>query len=90
MCNNNSVRDCRELLEVSQQHVWEYIFYDETIESTNRNRMGGETLYNSVREASTTGIPLAEVCNKLLFAVVSMTHSLVFPFLVLIVLNRLF
>jgi len=45
--------------------------------------MGGETLYHSIREASATGIPLIEICNKLLFAVVSMTQSLVFPFLVL-------
>jgi len=58
--------------------------------------MGGETLYDSVREASATVIPLMEICNKLLFAIVSMihslsmTHSLVFPFLVLTVLNLLF
>jgi len=30
---------------------------DETIKSNNRNRMGGETLYDGVREASATGIP---------------------------------
>jgi len=35
MCNNNDVRDCRELLEGSQQNVWEYIFYDEKYESAN-------------------------------------------------------
>ena len=28
--------------------------------------MGGETLYDSVREASATGIPLIEICDKLL------------------------
>ena len=33
MCNNNGVKDCWELLEVSQQNVWEYIFYDEAIKS---------------------------------------------------------
>jgi len=49
MGNNNGVRDCRELLEVSQQNVREYIFYDETIKSKNRNRMGDETLCDSVR-----------------------------------------
>jgi len=79
MCNNNGVRDCRELLEVSQQNVCEYIFYDEVIKSKNRNRMGTETLYVSVREASATGIPLIDICNKLLFSIVSMTNSLVFP-----------
>ena len=42
--------------------------------------MGSETLYDIVREASATGIPLIEMCNKLLFAIVSMMHSLVFPF----------
>jgi len=74
----------------------EYIFYDEAIKSKNENRMGSETLYDSVREASATGIPLIQVCNKLLFAIVSMnhslsmTHSLVFPSLVLTVLNPLF
>jgi len=58
--------------------------------------MGGETLYDSIREASATGIPLIEICNKLLFAIVSMTHSLsmtlslVFPCLILTVLNLLF
>jgi len=31
MYKTNGVRDCRELLEVSQQNVWEYIFYDEAI-----------------------------------------------------------
>jgi len=51
----------------------------------NRNRMVDETLddslrlattnidkhrNDSVREASTTGIPLIEICNKLLFAIV--------------------
>jgi len=62
----------------------------------NRNRMGGETLYDSVIEASATGIPLIEICNKLLFAIVSMMHSLssahspVFPLLVLTVVNLLF
>jgi len=29
--------------------------------------MGSETLYDSVREALATGIPLIEICNKLLF-----------------------
>jgi len=49
--------------------------------------MGSETLHNSVREASATDIPLIEICNKLLFTIVSVTHSLstthslVFPFL---------
>jgi len=38
--------------------------------------MGSETLYYSAREASATGIPLIEICNKLLFAIISMTHSL--------------
>jgi len=52
--------------------------------------MGGKTLCNSVREASATGIPLIEICNKLLFFIVSMTHSLVFLFLVLTVVNLLF
>ena len=58
--------------------------------------MGGETLYDSVRVASVTGIPLTESCNKLLFAIVSMirslsmTHSLIFPFLVFTVINLLF
>jgi len=58
--------------------------------------MGGETLYDSVREALATGILLIEICNILLFAIVSMTHSLsmmhslVFPFLVLTVVNLLF
>jgi len=42
--------------------------------------MGSETLYESVREASATGIPLIEICNKLLFAIISMMHSLVFLF----------
>jgi len=48
--------------------------------------MGSETLYDSVREASATLVPLMDICNKLLFAIVSvthslsMTHSLVFPF----------
>jgi len=42
--------------------------------------MGGETLYGRVREASAIGIPLIEICNKPLFATVSVTHSLVFPF----------
>jgi len=47
-------------------------------------------------EASASGIQLIEIFNKLLFAIVSMTHplsmthSLVFPFLVLTVLNLLF
>jgi len=41
------LRDCRELLEVTQQNVWEYIFYDEAIKSKSRNRMGSETLYDS-------------------------------------------
>jgi len=95
MCNNNSVKDCRDLLEVSQQIVREDIFYDEAIKSKNRNRMGTKTLYVRVREAAPTGFPLVEVCNKLLFAIVSMTHSLsmthscVFPFLGLTVLNLL-
>jgi len=86
MCNTNDVRDCRELLEVNQQNVWEYIFYDEGITCKNRDRMGSETLYHSVREASATGIPLTDICNRLLFAIVSMTnslsmtHSLIFPF----------
>jgi len=86
VCNNKGLRDCRELLVVCQQNVREYIFYDEAIKSKNRNLMGSETLYDSVREASATGIPLIEICNKLLFAIVSMTkslsmtHSLVFPF----------
>jgi len=58
--------------------------------------MGAETLYGHVREAAPTGFPLIEICNKLLFAIVSMTHSLsmtdslVFPFLVLTVVNLLF
>jgi len=90
MCNNNGVRDCKELLEISQQNVCEYIFCDEAIKSKNRNRMGGETLYDSVRKASTTGIPLIEICNKLLFSIVSMTHSLSSLYLVLTVLNPLF
>jgi len=53
--------------------------------------MGGGALQDSVREALATGIPLMEMCNKLLFAIVSMTHSLllthslVFPFSVLTV-----
>jgi len=35
--------------------------------------------------------PLIEICNKLLFAIIiSMTHSHVFPFLVLNVVNLLF
>jgi len=38
--------------------------------------MGGETLYDNDRKASATGIPLIEICNKLLFATVSMTRSL--------------
>ena len=38
--------------------------------------MLGATLYDSVREASATGIPLIEICNKLQFAIFSMTHSL--------------
>jgi len=48
--------------------------------------MGNETLYYRVGEASATGIPLTEICNKLLFAIVSLTqslsitHSLVFHF----------
>jgi len=76
--------------------VCQYIFYDEAVKSKNRNGMGGETLYDSVIEASATGIPLIEICNKLLFAIVSMTHSLsithslVLPFLVLAVVNLLF
>jgi len=37
-------------------------------------------MYDSVREASATGNPLIEICNKWLIAIVSMTHSLVFPF----------
>jgi len=90
MCNNNGVRDCKELLELSKHIVREYIFYDEAIKSKIRNRMGGEIFYDSVREASTTGIPLIEICNKWLFAVVSMTHSLVFRFLVSTVVNLLF
>jgi len=52
--------------------------------------MGGEILYGSVREISATGTPLIEICNKWLFAIVSMTHSLVFPFLVPTVVNLLF
>ena len=52
--------------------------------------MRGETLYDSLREASATGIPLIEICNKFLFAIVSVTHSLVFPFLVLTVVQLLF
>jgi len=52
--------------------------------------MGGETPYNSVTEASATGIPLIEICNKLLFAIVSINHSFVFPFLLLTVVNLLF
>ena len=58
--------------------------------------MGSETLYDSVREASATGIPLIEVCNKLLFAIVamthslSMTHSLVLSFFILIIVNLWF
>jgi len=79
MCNNNGVRDCRELLEVSQQNVCEYIFYDEAIKSKHRNRMGGKTQYDSVREASAPGVPLIDICNNLLFSVVSMTISVVFP-----------
>jgi len=57
--------------------------------------MGAETLHGRVREAAPTGFPLIEICNKLLFAIVSithslsMTHSLVFPFLGLTVLNLL-
>ena len=54
MCNKNGVRDCKELLEVSQQNVWEYIFYDEAIKSKIRNRNGGEILFDGVREASAT------------------------------------
>jgi len=42
--------------------------------------MGSETLYDSVREASATGIPLIEICNKSRFAIDSVTHSFVFPF----------
>ena len=57
----------------------EYIFYDEAVKSKHRNQMGAETLYDSVREASATGIPLLDICNKLLFSVVSMTNSVVFP-----------
>ena len=96
MCNNNSVKDCRDLLEVSQQNVSEYIFYDEAIKSKNRNRVGTERLHGRVREAAPTGFPLIEICDKLLFAIVSITHSLstthslVFPFLGLTVLNLLF
>jgi len=56
MCNTNGVTNCRELLEVSQQNVWEYIFYDEAIKSKNRNRMGGETLRP---QAPVTGICIA-------------------------------
>jgi len=43
-----------------------------------------------------TGIPLIDICNKLRFAIVSIshslsvTHSLVLPFLVLTVVNLLF
>ena len=57
--------------------------------------MGNETLYDSVREASATGTPLVEICNKLLFVIVSMIHSLsmthsrVFPFVVLTVVDLL-
>jgi len=40
------------------------------VKSKNRNRMAGATLYDSVREASTTGIPLIEICNTFLFAIV--------------------
>jgi len=69
MCNNNGVGDCKEFLEVRQQNVWEFIFCDEAKKSKNRNRMGGKTLYDSVREASVTGISLVEICNKLLFAI---------------------
>ena len=79
MCNNNGVRDCRELLEVSQQNMREYIFYDEAIKSKHRNRIGGKTLYDSVREASATGIPPIDIFNKSLFSIVSITNSLVFP-----------
>jgi len=42
--------------------------------------MGSETLHDSVREASATGIILIEICNKLRFAIVSVTHSFVLPF----------
>jgi len=82
--NNDGVRDCRELLEVSQQNVWECIFCVEAIKSKIRNRMGSETLYDSVREALATGIPLIEICNKLLFQWLIHLSSL---FLVLTVLN---
>jgi len=49
-----------------------------------------EAKHCSVRDAWATGIPLTEICNKLLFVIVSMTHLLVFPFLFLIVVNLLF
>jgi len=34
--------------------------------------MGGEILHDSVKVASTTGIPLIEICNKWLLAIVSL------------------
>jgi len=37
--------------------------------------MGGETLYDGVRKASATGIPLIEICNKCVFANVSITRG---------------
>jgi len=61
MCRYNGVRDCEEFLEVSQQNVREYTFYDEAIKSKIRNRMGVEILHDSVRKALATGIPLIEI-----------------------------
>ena len=70
MCNTNGVRNC-ELLEISSKSVWEYIFYDmKLVKYKNRNRMADEILDDSVREASTRGIPLVEICDQLLFAIV--------------------
>jgi len=40
------------------------------VKSKNRNQMADKTLDDSVEEATTTGTPLIEICNKLLFAIV--------------------
>jgi len=51
-----------------------YIFRDKAIKFKNKNQMGSKTLYHSFREALATGIPLMEIYNKLLLAIVSMTY----------------
>ena len=75
-----ALETAKSFWKLFNKNVWEYIFYDEAIRSKIRNRMWGEIMYDSVREASATGNPLIEICNKWLIAIVSMTHSLVFPF----------